>query len=266
MNKLWIVAFIVILAGCHGSSSSSPAQISAACNASNTAGDACFANESQQFTGEDFGDSISLGWTAYARHNFCGVIDFRHNAFDSGNDNLCGILRPYAVGRDIADGYNNGYSFTELQRVEDELANTNRHLNVITFNSGFHDMQRSPKNPNNRLGLADYRNNLEAIAQILEQHADIVIWVDTTPISGNRAYAGDTYNIASDIPIYNAVGEQVAREHGFYILNWSGNPEHDSRSNENVHFSQSGYEDLAQQVTDCVYTALNQEQSARCHH
>ena len=247
-----------------------PTDISTTCNTvvkgNPDPGLACFDNEPKQFTGIDFGDSVSLGWTVNARHDLCGVMDFRHDNWERGDIDLCGVAwNPYDAGQQVAASDNNGFSSTELDAMEKHLADPTTHYNVCTFNSGYHDMQRTPKHPSVNIPLNLYSNNLEAEAQIMEQHCDIIIWVDSTPMPGNRGYAGDTYVLTADIPAYNAVGRAVARRHGFYILNWDGDPQHDPRANENVHFTQAGYAVLGQQVVDCIYTAVNQESSTFCH-
>lgn len=271
MNRpIFSLLILLALTGCHGAADQSPAEIASRCNtvASGETVDpglACFQAEPRELTGVDFGDSLSLGWTVDARHDLCGVMDLRHDDWARGDVDLCGeAWNPYDQGQQVKASDNNGFSSTELDAIEKDLADPATRYNVCAYNSGYHDMQRIGGGPV-KVPLDVYQNNLEAEAQVLERHCDVVLWVDSTPMPGDRGYAGDVYVLTVDVAAYNAAGRAVAARHGFYQLAWDGDPQHDPRPNDDVHFTQAGYAVLGGQVTDCVVLALNQESSAFCH-
>lgn len=272
MKMLWIAPTLAFaLAGCNGTSTAmSPTAVANRCNTvvrdeKTDPGLACYRAESSLLTVEDFGDSISLGWSAHARHDLCGVMDLRHDNWTKEDINMCGeSWHPYQIGEWVANGSNNGYSTTALRAIEREFADSGSHRNVVTFNIGYHDMQRVGDGPVN-VPLDVYRNNLEAIAQVLEQHADIVIWIDSTPLPGAVGYDGNSYVLAEDIPHYNSILHDIAAEHNFYMMSWNGDPQHYPHLNGDVHFTDAGYAVLAKQVTNCILSALQQQVTEACH-
>lgn len=254
------------LSGCQSDPTLTPAQITAKCNTvqpheKTDPGLACFNTEGSLPTAIDFGDSVSLGTTAAARHDLCGVVDYRHDKWEKGDINVCGEnYLPYFKGQVIAHANNNGYSATELSAMKKQLI-PDAHYNVILFNSGLHDMQDSVRYPGQRnVPLDAYRANLEAISALVEKHADVVIWINTTPIPvGATNFPGFP---AGEQDVYNPVAEAVAREHGFYILDIEAR----DQIPNNIHFESSGYEFLGSQVKDCVLAAMQQQETQTCHH
>jgi hypothetical protein len=105
-----------------------------------------------------------------------------------------------------------------------------------------------------------YRNEIEAAAQSAEQHASIVIWIDTMP-----SYVG--INPAEGIPLggevpYNEVADEIAKAHGFYILHM-----HDAQHRlHDIHYTHAGSFALGKQVAECVKLALMDSESETCHH
>lgn len=211
-------------------------------------------------TAIDFGDSTSKAYAAYARTDLVGVVDFRHDPWDTG-DIVPEDTNAY-IAAEINASNNNGYSTTLLEGMETRLASDSDHFNVLAFNSGYHDLQHNPADVGAVNVPADvYRSNLEAIAQLAEAHADVVIWIDTPGILGDTATVGTQVVDAQQIQVYNAIAEDVAREHGFYVLNMPST----GHQPDNVHFTGDGYRALAKRVSDCVLLALSQAQSDSCH-
>lgn len=207
-------------------------------------------------TAIDFGDSVSLGYAAHARLALDKKVDFRHNAWKKGN--IQPTDRPYFFGTAIANGHNDGYSTTLLAAMESELEHQN--YTVVLYNSGIHDLQHDKNQPGAvRIDPDTYRNNLEAAAQEAQQHASIVIWVDTTDVDGS-ASVGNQYVDESGIVAYNAIADSIATAHGFYILHLPP-AEHDGT----VHFMAKGYAVLGQAIADCVLAALQQQETSSCH-
>ncbi len=251
---------VLVLAGCnHGGAS--PAAISAGCNdftphQDPDPGKACFKEEGSLPTALSFGDSVSLGYAGDVRHDLCGVVDSRHDAWTDEDIDVCGErYEPFWIGRIVDIGHNDGCSATLLDTVNQVLVG--QHYNVITFNIGLHDMQLDKTTQCGLVSPMEYRDNLEAISTVIAEHADVVIWIDTTPIP-----AGLANEPAGEEIVFNPIAEDVAREHGFYILNL------DSRGQlqDNIHYTGDGYYHLGRQVSDCILDALDQDETTSCHH
>ena len=135
-------------------------------------------------------------------------------------------------------------------------------FNVIAFNTGYHDLQHSPNLPMGSVHITPdvYRNNLEAIAQLVEKHAGVGIWVDTPGLGAPQLPVGTLVVDDVNIPKYNEIAHEVAREHGFYVLSMP-DTDHDG----SVHFTVVGYQELGRRLADCVSAALNRLETKYCH-
>lgn len=205
-----------------------------------------------------FGDSVSKGYSAQARHDLCGLVNLRHEPFSTGAITLCDEnYTKENIVLSVKAASNDGCSITLLSIVQQSFAN-NEHYNIVIFNAGLHDAQTYISVQGcGEISLLDYASNIESISAILETHADIVIWVDTTdiPIGADR----EPYGYQD---ILNPIAENVAKEHGFYILNIISRLQRPS----NIHFTYDGYVNLGNQLSNCVLTALVSEETQRCHH
>jgi len=210
-------------------------------------------------TAVDFGDSVSKAYASDARLDLYGQVDFRHDPWDQGD--IPPSNSSAYTAAEIAYANNNGYSSTMLVGMETRLTGKTWY-NVLAFNSGYHDMQRPPSRPvgTTMISQSVYRNNLEAIAQLVEQHAGVIIWVDTPDLAAVQSSVGPDVVDEVNVPIYNGIAHDVAHEHGFYILNMPSTG-HDGT----VHFTPAGYRILGQRLADCVLTALNGAQTDTCH-
>jgi lysophospholipase L1-like esterase len=137
-----------------------------------------------------------------------------------------------------------------------------RHYNVIVANWGLWDIAYrlhtdddpsvlNAKNCNVLFGkqavpLSAYHHNVARLARLLKAHADIVIFVSTTPVP-----YGEGCRKPEDVPRYNAVLEEIALNNGFAYLDtfdyiqpyvWA------LQRPENVHFTSEGYQILAYPV------------------
>lgn len=233
MKSLWIALFVILLAGCDGR------------------------GVIAEPTAIQFGDSVSLGNSGYARLRLYGVVDLRHDAW--AEEDLLPFDRPYYFGQVVAHGRNNGYSSTLVRAMQEQL--DGQHFNVILFNSGLHDLQPMAGRPAN-IDLASYRANIEQAAAVAEQHGDIVIWVDTTDVPADLNPSAQQHGAPAHAQVpYNQVAHEIAREHGFYILNVSS----DGRIEHDVHYHTWGYRKQGNEIAACVLAALQQQETDICH-
>jgi hypothetical protein len=210
-------------------------------------------------TAVDFGDSVSKAYAAYARFDLYGKVDFRHDPYEKGD--IVPANNLVYVETEILYGMNAGYSTTLLRDMEENLVD-HTWYNVLVYNSGYHDMQRRPSQPVGTVNISQsiYRNNMEAIAQMAEQHAGIVIWVDTPGLGAPQLPVGSEVVDEINVPVYNDIARDVAKEHGFYMLSMP-----DTNHDGSVHTTTLGSHILGQRVADCVLTALSNTETSDCH-
>jgi hypothetical protein len=207
-------------------------------------------------TAEFFGDSVTIGASGPARFNLVGLVDFRHAAW--GNENIAPADTWAYEVLEMNAATNNGSSINLLHYLQ---AHTSAwHRDVILFNAGYHDMNHTADSLKPAVSLGSYLIFLEQVADILQAHGDVVIWVDTPGLPADST--GRILVQAALVPEYNAAAEQVAREHGFYILNL------DSKGHlpGNVHYDFAGYKRLGLLESECVLIAMHGRETSLCHH
>lgn len=139
----------------------------------------------------------------------------------------------------------------------------NRHWDVIHFNFGLHDLRWMPvKNSvgndekaeqTPQVSLKDYEANLRKIVTRLKETGATLIWCETTPVPAESAQ-----RIEGDEENYNAVAAKVMREIG----DIQTDALHDFAKSKaqqrpaNVHYTPEGSEQLADQVTASIRSAL----------
>jgi lysophospholipase L1-like esterase len=155
---------------------------------------------------------------------------------------------------------NAGDTRNGLKRLDEWLGDTK--WDVIHFNWGLHDLcYRHPnsKEQGNRdkvngtisVPVDEYEKNLEALVQRLEKTGATLIFATTTKVPESEAgrHAGDEVT-------YNAAALRVMERHSIpvndlHALSAGFSPDKFSKPGD-VHFSGSGYGDLAKQVADAI--------------
>ena len=228
--------------------------VSAALNLTICNGDVGLAKKDVRPTVISYGDSHSIGYSGHARYDLRNNVDYRHDDWD--NDGYAPVDRPYFYALQAKHAVNDGTSVQLLARMKETLSD--KTYTIIIFNAGNHDLKRGKYHPNTPIvPIAAYRNNIEAAAKLAEQHASIVIWVDTMPIPAGALL--DTP--AGAEKSYNKVADAVVKKHGFYILHMKDAQHFPG----DIHYTAAGDIALAQQVSDCVMTALSQQETESCH-
>lgn len=181
----------------------------------------------------NFGDSPSTqGYSGPARLYLYGVADYRHDPW-ADEDIVPSDTTAYFAAA-FAAAVNDWDSARLLMRMEQKL--DGQFYTVIAFNAGVHDAAEG-------VSLSAYRNNLEAIADIAQEHAVYVLWIDSAPDGTG----------AEDTTPYNVVGEEVAIEHGFCTLS----PSFPGSIQPGIHYPLAVYKELGHEVADEVVTILN---------
>lgn len=167
------------------------------------------------------GDSVSRGYTLATRKLLAGKANL-HRAPENCGPTANGIKKlPIWLG----DGK----------------------WDVIHFNFGIHD-RKTP--------LADYESRLEAIATQVKATGAKVIWAATTPVGeGGMKDATD-----ADLVERNEAAARIMQKHGIAIDDLYTFIKPDLATFQNpkdVHFTNPGYERLAEQVARSIETALS---------
>lgn len=189
------------------------------------------------------GDSISLGYTPVVKSNLEGQFTVAH---------ACG---------DGAEGHcNNGHAGIIRRTMVNYFAKGN--YDVVTVNSGIHDMSILPKairmsgpcsSKPRVTPIGKYYEDMQAIFAYFKKYARVVIWVDTTTLPDNMC-------AAQSLQSYNDMAERAARDNGVYILHIVSKY-HDA---EGIHFTSEGYDFIGKQVSDCIVTAWTSETTDSC--
>lgn len=138
-----------------------------------------------------------------------------------------------------------------------------RHWDVIHFNFGLHDLRWMPVKDSSgsdekvveapQVSLKDYEANLRKIVTRLKKTDATLIWCETTPVPAKSAH-----RIKDDEENYNALAAKVMREMGDIRTDAL----HDFAKSKaqqlpaNVHYTTAGSEQLADQVTASIRSAL----------
>jgi len=162
------------------------------------------------------GDSISRGYTLATRKALAGVANL-HRAPENCGPTANGLKKlPVWLGEGKWD--------------------------IIHFNFGIHD-RKTP--------LADYEQRLDSIATQLKATGARVLWASTTPV----AEGGMKDATNADIIARNEVAAKIMQKHGIAINDlyaWIA-PDLARLQNPNdVHFSNAGYDRLAEQVAAAI--------------
>ncbi|MDR1281235.1 MAG: SGNH/GDSL hydrolase family protein [Opitutaceae bacterium] len=184
------------------------------------------------------GDSISIGYTHRARKRLEGVAVVR---------------RPPT---------NCGSTTTGLENIDQWLGRKRWH--VIHFNWGLHDLRyRNPRKQSTIEGLkqnvplAEYEKNLRELVAKIKATSDVQIFATTTPIPEKQKQT--EIRIQADVDSYNETALRVMKEADVLIDDLNAvakGREAELMPPDDIHFSQAGYEVLADAVAASIKKAI----------
>jgi len=195
------------------------------------------------------GDSISIGYTLNVRRLLKGKAN---------------VFRPMNANGTPANCQNTHHG---LEHIHSWLGKTK--WSIIHFNWGLWDLcYRSPQSTGNGrqdkfhgvqdVPIAQYPKNLEELVQILKRTKATLIWTATTVVPPHEAgrFVGDEVK-------YNRVAAEVMRRNhirtdDLYALT-SKFPASSFRAPGNVHYTNAGYEQIAEQVASAISGALQKD-------
>lgn len=189
------------------------------------------------------GDSISIGYFPFVKDALKDKAEVVHN---TGNAQ---------------------FSQNGLKKINSWLGD--KHWDVIQFNWGLWDVAyRTPvakgtgtlDKVNGKLTATpeQYRENLEAVVEILKKTGAKLIFVNTTYVPENEPgrFSGDVHK-------YNAIAQEVMKKHGV-VVNDLYTPSVEIHKklglgSDNVHYTKEGYKELSDYITKFLDKSLPQQ-------
>jgi lysophospholipase L1-like esterase len=174
------------------------------------------------------GDSISMGYTLPVRKALSGKANV-HRVMENG-----------------------GPTSKSLEKIDSWLGD--KHWDVIHFNWGLHDLK--VEGDKNQVPIDQYEKNLRTLVERLKKTDAKLIWCSTTPVP-----EGVTSPIRHNdsVMAYNEVAKKVMDENNIPIndLYTFALPKlKDIQLPKNVHYTDKGYEVLAEPVAAVIEKAL----------
>jgi acyl-CoA thioesterase-1 len=175
------------------------------------------------------GDSISIGYTLPVRKLLAGRANLHRISGNAG---------PTSNGVFLIDSW---------------LGTTK--WDVIHFNFGLHDLKRL-EDGNQQIPLDAYERYLGLIVRRLKRTGAKLVWATTTPVPVGTV---SSPRVPADVPLYNAAASRIMKENGIAVndlYSFALSRLGQIQRPVNVHFTQSGSEQLGQQVAAAVEKAL----------
>jgi acyl-CoA thioesterase-1 len=184
------------------------------------------------------GDSISIGYFKPTQALLEGKANVVHNPGNAAH---------------TANG---------LQKLTQWLGDTQ--WDVIHFNHGLHDLKYIDEKGRNvsaekgrqQIPIDDYEINLETMVVRLKVTGAKLVFATTTPVPD-----GTGFRVKGDAAKYNRAAVKVMERHGIAIndlYSFALPRLEDIQRPNNVHFTKPGSEQLAEQVTKSILTALEE--------
>ncbi len=180
------------------------------------------------------GDSISIGYMPYVSKSLAPDVVVEHNAGNGGS------------------------TVRGKESIEKWLGD--RQWDVVLFNFGLHDLVHKDSlnkydvNGKVTVPLDEYRQNLEAIVKTLRQTTATLVFINTTMVPENSAGRK-----SEDVARYNEVALRVMKKNAIEVLDLY-TPSltiHPINSKPgNVHYTDKGYELLAEHVVERIKAVL----------
>lgn len=156
------------------------------------------------------GDSISIQYGPYLEAYLKGFMDYgRKEGEEEALRNL-----------DVPQGANGGDSTMVLRFLQAKAAASGIDADVLLLNCGLHDIKTDPQTGAKQVPLAQYRENLAAILDVVSRVRPQVVWVRTTPcherVHNKPGMA--FHRFAADCAAYNAAADGIMAGAGVPLL------------------------------------------------
>ena len=181
------------------------------------------------------GDSISIGYTPILQTSLSPNVNVEHNEANGGS------------------------TVRGIQKIEKWIGT--KQWDVILFNFGLHDMVYADTahkydvvNGKLAVPIEDYKKNLTTIVSKLRETTATIIFINTTMVPENAAGRK-----VEDPAKYNAAAAEIMKKNGIQVIDLytpslTIHPQNSKPGN--VHYTQKGYELLAEPIIAAIKSAL----------
>jgi len=140
------------------------------------------------------GDSISIGYGNYLKHDLDGKIILERKADGGASKNL-----------DDPIGANGGDSRMVLSYLTEKVKDPSFHPDYLLLNCGLHDVKHDTKSGKIAVEPEEYQRNLQSIFRLVTGKGIKLIWVTTTEVvdSIHNKNGIPFYRYAKDVAHYN---------------------------------------------------------------
>lgn len=147
------------------------------------------------------GDSISIQYGPYLEQQLKGFFNYGRKQDDG----------QAAKNLDVPTGANGGDSRMVLEFLKTKKSDPAFKPDLLLLNCGLHDIKRDPQTEAIQVEAGQYRQNLEAIYQIVREKNIRLVWVRTTPVvdEQHNARSKTFHRFAKDVAAYNVIADEV---------------------------------------------------------
>lgn len=156
------------------------------------------------------GDSISIQYYPYLKDFLVEIAELERKE-DNGqaDQNL-----------DIPQGANGGDSKMVLAYLKSKTNDPDFKPDYLLLNCGLHDIKHNPDSEGTQVDSVAYRENLEAIYQLLSSKGIGLIWIQTTQVidSVHNMRSQSFKRYAEDVTLFNGIAAEVCDKHQIPVI------------------------------------------------
>ena len=159
------------------------------------------------------GDSISIQYGPYLEEYLNGTANYERKMDNAGVDPALGVPE-----------INGGDSRMVLEYLKAKTGDTAFKPDYLLLNCGLHDIKRNVETNQLQVTADNYRDNLQAIINLVISRNIQLVWVRTTPVvdSIHNARSKRFQRFSSDLKTYNAIADQVMVTNQIPIIDLHG--------------------------------------------
>jgi lysophospholipase L1-like esterase len=156
------------------------------------------------------GDSISIHYGPYLKQYLAGSMDYARKEGEA--EALLNLDKP--------QGANGGDSSMVLDFLRGLARTKSLQADLLLVNCGLHDIKTNPQTGAKQVPLAEYKNNVRAIAATAKEMQVPLVWIRTTPCDERVHNRPDMkfHRFAADCNAYNAVADRIMNEAGVPVI------------------------------------------------
>lgn len=194
------------------------------------------------------GDSISVHYGEYLEPLLKGVFEVRRKL---GDEEALKDL-------DVPRGANGGDSSMMLEFLKPTVEKGVFCPEMFLINCGLHDIKTHPVTGEKQVPLAQYRENLEAIVELIKPLPCQMAWMRTTPCDEkiHNNSESTSYRYSADVIAYNEAADEIMKRNGVPIIDLYTFTLNLGKSEEiycdHVHFHQDVRKKQAEYLADIV--------------